>query len=145
MRVVLDANVLVSALIRPIGPPGRVVDRVMREEGFGLVASPAMLDELRRALQYPRVRKYLPLSEAEIDLWVDALQAIAIVVEGRPSRRVIAADPADDIYLFAAVDGLADYIVTGDRHLLDLAGYEGIPIVTPRTFLDSLPARRRER
>ena len=137
MRVVLDANVLVRALIRPKGPPGQILDRLLRGEDFGLVASPAMLDELRGALHYPRVRKYLPLTQDETDLWVDALQAIAVVVEGRPSRRVIAADPGDDIYLFAAVDGLADYIVSGDRHLLDLGEFEGIPIVTPRVFLDS--------
>ena len=135
MRVVLDANVLVSALIRPKGPPGRIVERLLSGEDIGLVASPATLDELRRALRYPRVRKYLPLTEDEAELWVDALQAIAIVVEGRPARAAIAADPADDIYLFAAVDGLADFIVSGDRHLLELEYYEGIPIVTPRALL----------
>jgi uncharacterized protein len=140
VRVVLDANGLVSALIRPKGPPGRILERLLRDEDFELVVSLSMLEELRRALHYPKVRKYLPLTVDEVDLWADALQAITIVVEGRPSRRVIAADPADDIYLFAALDGLADYVVSGDRHLLDLGEFEGIPIVTPRTLLARLPS-----
>ncbi len=138
MRVVLDTNILVSALIRPQGPPGQVLDPVFRGTDLRLVASLATLEELRRTLGYPRVRKYLAMTPEETELWVDALQAIAIVVEDRAIAPVVAADPADDIYLAAAAEGLADYIVSGDRHLLDLFVYEGIPIVTPRRFLDSL-------
>ena len=138
MRVVLDTNVLVSALIRPQGPPGQVLDRVFRGTNLRLVASPATLQELRRTLGYRRLRKYLAMTSEGTELWVDALQAIAIVVEDRAIAPVIAADPADDIYLATAAEGLADYIVSGDRHLLDLFAYEGIPIVTPRRFLDSL-------
>jgi uncharacterized protein len=138
VRVVLDANVFVSALIRPEGPPGRILVRVIREGAFELVASPATLEELRRTLRYPKVRKSLRLTDEELDLWVDALRAIALVVEGRVSRHVVQADPADDIYIAAAAEGLADYIVSGDRHLLDLGEHEGIRIVTPREFLDLL-------
>ena len=138
MRAVLDANVLVSGLIRPEGPPGRLLVRLLRDSAFELVASPATLDELRRSLRYPRIRKYLRLPEEELDLWVDALGAIAVIVEGKVTRRVVMADPDDDIYIAAATDGLADYIVTGDHHLLDLADHEGIRIVTPRRFLSLL-------
>jgi putative PIN family toxin of toxin-antitoxin system len=138
VRAVLDANVVISGLIRPQGPPGQILVRLLRDAAFELVASPAMLGELRRSLRYPRVRKYLRLSPEELDLWVDALGAVAVVVEGRVSRRVVTADPADDIYIAAANDGLAEYIVSGDRHLLDLVEHEGIRIVTPRRFLSVL-------
>ena len=138
MRAVLDANVVVSGLIRPEGPPGRILVRLLRDGAFELVASPATLDEARRSLHYPKVRKYLRLPEEELDLWVDALGAIATVVEGKVTGQVVKADPADDIYIAAATEGLADYIVSGDRHLLDLAEYGGIRIVTPRTFLSLL-------
>ena len=138
MRAVLDANVVVSGLIRPEGPPGRLLVRLLRDGAFELVASPDTLDEVRRSLRYSRVRKYLRLPEEELDLCVDALGAIAVVVEGKVSRRVVTADPADDIYIAAATDGLADYIVSGDRHLLDLVEHAGIRIVTPRTFLTLL-------
>jgi len=136
VRAVLDANVVVSGLIRPPGPPGRILVRLLADRAFELVASPFTLDELRRTLRYPKVRKYLSLPEPGIDLWVDALGAIAVMVSGKVTRRIVAADPADDIYLAAATDGLADYIVSGDRHLLDLRVHERIPIVTPRAFLD---------
>jgi putative PIN family toxin of toxin-antitoxin system len=131
---------MVSGLIRPEGPPGRLLVRLLDDSAFELVASPATLDELRRSLRYPRVRNYLRLPEDELDLWVDALGAVAVVVDGKVSRRVVTADPGDDIYIAAATDGLADYIVSGDRHLLDLVEHEGIRIVTPRTFLSLLEA-----
>lgn len=115
MRAVLDANVVVSGLIRPEGPPGRLLVRFLRDGAFELVASPATLSELRRSLRYPRVRKYLRLPEEELELWVDGLGAVAVIVEGKVSRRVVTADPTDDIYIAAAVDGLADYIVSGDQ------------------------------
>jgi uncharacterized protein len=138
LRAVLDANVLVSALIRPQGPPGQVLDRLLRDSAFELVASRATLEELRRSLGYPKVKKHLALSDEDLDRWVEALAAIAVLVEGRVSRRVVEADPGDDIYIAAAVEGLAEYIVTGDRHLLDLGDHEGIRLVTPREFLPNL-------
>jgi len=138
VRAVLDANVVISALIRPEGPPGRVLVHLLQDSAFDLVASPATLDELRRSLRYPKVRKHLRLAMHEIDLWVDALGALAVFVRGEVSRRIVAADPADDIYLAAATDGLADYVVSGDRHLLDIRVHEGIPVVTPRAFLNLL-------
>lgn len=142
MRAVLDANVLISALIRPAGPPGRILVHLLRDQVFELVASPASLDELRRSLRYPKVRKYLGLSETEIDLWITALRAVAVLVEGRVSRQIVTADPADDIYLAAATDGLVDYIVSGDRHLLDLGVHEGVRILSPRDFLTILDGLR---
>jgi hypothetical protein len=138
VRAVLDANVVVSALIRPQGPPGQILLHLLRDGAFEPVASPAILEELRRSLRYPKVRKYLALPAEELDLWVDGLRAIAVMVEGRVSRHVVEADPSDDIYIAAASEGLADFIVSGDRHLLDLVAHEGIRIVTPREFLDSL-------
>jgi uncharacterized protein len=138
VRAVLDANVVVSALIRPEGPPGRILLRLLRVQAFELVASTPIFVELRRSLGYGRVQKYLHLSVEELDLFVDALRAIAVLVEGRVSRRVVAADPGDDIYIAAAAEGLAACIVSGDRHLLDLGEHEGIRIMPPREFLDLL-------
>jgi predicted nucleic acid-binding protein len=88
----------------------------------------------------PKLQKYLSLRKAEADLWVDSLAAVAVIVEGEVSRPVVADDPADDIYIGAATDGLADFIVSGDRHLLGLGGHGRIRIVSPRLFLDLLDA-----
>jgi putative PIN family toxin of toxin-antitoxin system len=135
IRAVLDANVVVSALIRPEGPSGRVVDRIVRGAGAHAVASPAILDECRRSLAYPRVRRRLRLSPAEVDAWMDAFTLIADVVPGERSASVVAADPDDDKYFAAAIEGRASFVVSGDRHVLDVGVYEGVRAVTPRDFL----------
>ncbi len=137
-RVVLDANVFVSALIRPVGPPGRILERLVNNEEFVLVVSPAILDETRASLGYSRVRRRIDGSDDEIDAWVSALGVLADVVAGEIELNVVAADPDDDIYVAAALDGRSDYIVTGDRHLLELVEVQGVRIVKPRAFLDTL-------
>ena len=66
----------------------------------------------------------------------------AIIVEGGTDvAGTIPDDPDDEAILACAVDGLADLIVSGDRHLLDLIEFRGIPIVTVRTFLERLDVR----
>lgn len=135
VRAVLDANVLVSALIRPKGPPGQIVVRLLRDRSFTLVTSPAILTEVRRSLAYPRVRKHLIASDEDLDLWVAALGLVGEPVEGRLRIAAVAEDPEDDKYIAAALEGRAQFIVTGDAHLLALTTYEGVRMVTPRVFL----------
>lgn len=138
LRAVLDANVLVSALIRPQGPPGQIVLRLLEDRAFALVTSSAILAEVRRALAYPRVRKHIVASDEELDLWVASLGLIAEPVEGSLRIKAVAEDPEDDKYIAAALEGSAQFIVTGDAHLLALKAYEGVRIVAPRAFLTLL-------
>ncbi|MCI0484611.1 MAG: putative toxin-antitoxin system toxin component, PIN family [candidate division NC10 bacterium] len=138
LRAVLDANVLVSALIRPKGPPGQVVVRLLRDRAFTLVTSPAILTEVRRSLAYPRVRKHLIASDEDLDLWVASLALVGEPVEGILRIGAVAEDPEDDKYIAAALEGRAQFIVTGDAHLLTLKIYEGVRMVTPRVFLGLL-------
>lgn len=143
LRAVLDANVVVSGLIRPEGPAGRILERVARGAGVHAVVSPAILDEYRRSLGYPKVRRHLRVPAPEVSTWVDALALVADIVPGERVVAVVAADPDDDKYLSAALEGRAPYVVSGDRHLLDVGAHEGVRVVTPREFLDLLehPAR----
>jgi putative PIN family toxin of toxin-antitoxin system len=138
LRAVLDANVLASALIRPQGPPGQIVARLLEDQGFTLVISDAIFAELRRCFSYPRVRKYITATDEELDLWVTALGLVADVVEGKVVVSAVSDDPDDNKYLAAALEGRAEFVVSGDAHLLDLHEYEGIRILTPRAFLDLL-------
>lgn len=135
LRAVLDANVLTSALIRPQGPPGQIMALLLKEQAFELIVSDAILAELRGCLTYPRVRKYLTATDAELDLWVTGLGVVADVVTGERVLSVVEADPDDDKYLAAAIEGRADYVVSGDKHLLDIRVYEEIRIIPPRLFL----------
>jgi putative PIN family toxin of toxin-antitoxin system len=138
LRAVLDANVLTSALIRPQGPPGQIVSSLLEEQAFELVVSTEILAELRRCLSYPRVRKHLTATDEELDLWVTALGLLADMVKGVVHIAEITADPDDDKYIAAALEGRAGFVVSGDRHLLELQEYEGVRIVTPRMFLSML-------
>lgn len=141
LRAVLDANVFVSALIRPQGPPGRILASFLEGPAFELVVSVSIFDELRRCLNYPQVRRRIAVTDEELDLWVAALDLIAEPTEGTMEVRGVSEDPDDDQYLAAALEGRAQFIVSGDRHLLDLRTYEGVRIVTPREFLRLLEDR----
>jgi hypothetical protein len=80
----------------------------------------------------------MTVTDEELDLWVTALGLIADSVEGAASLSAVGADPDDNKYLVAALEGRADFVVSGDRHLLDLGEYEGVRIITPRAFLTML-------
>jgi uncharacterized protein len=134
LRAVLDTNVIVSGLISPRGPPGRCLAR-LAAGAFLLVLSPPLIDELRRTLRRPRVRKYLRLSDETLDRLVAQLETLADPVEGRHALEVVLRDPDDAMVLAAALEARADCVVTGDADLLTVGEYEGIPIVSPRAFL----------
>ena len=141
IRVVLDANVLASALINPRGVPGKIIGKLLRDNSFTLIMSIRMRDEIGRCLIYPRVRKRIGLNEREIKAWLNALSMVAEPVEGVLEVRVVKEDPGDDIYVSAALDGRAEFVVSGDRHLLGLKEYEGVRFVNPRNFLEILERR----
>jgi len=129
---------MISALIQPKGASGQIIASLLEEGPFELIVSPAILAEVRRSLSYPKVRKYIKASDEDLELWVASLELIAQPVEGNPRVNAVAEDPDDNKYIEAAVEGLAQFIVSGDRHLLSLKSYQDIRIVTPRVFLDLL-------
>jgi putative PIN family toxin of toxin-antitoxin system len=138
LRAVLDANVIISALIQPKGASGQILTSLVDANSFELIVSSAILAELRRALSYPKVRKYIKFSNQDLDLWVASLELIAQPVDGNIRVHAVAEDPDDNKYIEAAVEGLAQFVVTGDKHLLSLKFYETIRVVTPRVFLGLL-------
>lgn len=133
IRAVLDTNVLVSAVISERGAPWRVL-RAWRRGAFVLVTSPPLLDELQRVLLRPHVARAHKHSEQETVAFAETLRERATVVTPQSHLDVIRDDPADNRVLEAAVAGAVDYIVSGDRHLLVLQEYAGIPIVSPVRF-----------
>jgi uncharacterized protein len=137
LRAVLDANVYVSAALRPEGPPGRIIDRLLRAAAFGLVLSPAIVEEVLRALAYPKVRKAVR-GDVDPALWFEDIVVLADFVTGEGALPGVCEDPDDDKYIAAALGGRASFVVSGDRDLLALKEHEGVRIVTPREFLGLL-------
>lgn len=132
MRVVLDANVLVSAVISTAGPPREIVGAWV-DGRFELLASPALLEELRDVLDRPSFRRWV--SAATAAEFIVGIGEDAVLVDDPPAQQGLTADPDDDYLITLARAAGADYLVSGDRHLLDVADRDP-PVLTPRQFLD---------
>lgn len=141
LRAVLDANVYVSAYIRPEGPPGRIIERFLRDAAFEIVLSAEIVEEVLRALAYPKVRK-LVRTKIEPALWFEDVVVLAQLVPGEHRISGVSNDPDDDKYIAAAVEGRAVLVVSGDPDLVEVGEYEGVRIITPRIFLDLLGSPR---
>jgi putative PIN family toxin of toxin-antitoxin system len=137
LKIVLDSNVFVSALINPRGKPAQILNYVFGNK-IRLFTSPPIIEELERVLSYPKLVKRHGLEKQELKEFVSDLLSIMSLVEGKKALEVIAEDPADNNYLSCALDAKADFIVSGDIHLLNLREYEGIQIITPAQFLKIL-------
>jgi uncharacterized protein len=137
LRAVLDANVYVSALLRPEGPPGQIIERFLRDVAFEVVLSPAIVDEVLRALAYPKVRSLIR-GGASPQLWFEDIIVLADLLTDAHQPLGVCADPDDDKYIAAAIEGRAAFVVTGDRQLLALIEHDGVRIISPRAFLDVL-------
>jgi putative PIN family toxin of toxin-antitoxin system len=129
LRAVLDANVIISGLLSPAGAPARVL-AAWREGAFELIVSSKLLAELQRALSYPRLREHIDRQDS--DALLDWLARFATVAEDPGHVPVRSADAADD-YLIALAAGNDALLVSGDKHLLDLA--DELPILPPARFL----------
>ena len=131
MRVVLDTNILFSALISPHGTSD-VIYRAWRSARFEVVTSRAQLDEIRRASRYPKLQAIL--QPVKVGAMVNNLQR-AVILENLTIS--IEGDDSDDAFLLAmAMAGNADYLVTGGRRagLLQRGHIERTRIITPAAF-----------
>lgn len=134
IRIVLDTNLFVSALLKPGSNPD-IILHLVKDEKVLLLMSDSICHEISRVLTYPKIRKRLTVSDEELKFFVQLLGAVAIITPGTLNLPPIDADPDDTKYLVCAVEGHADYIVSGDHHLTDLVMYRGIRIVTPVDFI----------
>jgi hypothetical protein len=137
IRVVLDTNVFVSALLTPDSPPAGIL-KLALEGQLRLVISPGIVREIGLVFQYPRVKKSLKkhhLTEEEVADAILKILKLATITPGADIAKGVSPDPADDMVLSCALEGRADFIISGDRHLTVLDAYEGIRIVTPAIFL----------
>ena len=134
MRVVVDTNILVSALLSARSLPAELIE-LWRESRFDLLTSTEQVDELKRVTRYPKIRERL--SPTLAGRLINKLRDVAVLVSDLPEVTACA-DPYDN-YLLAMIEaGRADCLVTGDkRDLLGMVRYEGGRIVTVRTFLTS--------
>ena len=137
-RVVLDTNVLVSGVLSAQGAPGKIL-ALARSKELDLLFSRQTLAEAFRVLDEPRLQAYLKkrsLSSDQAKNFIKRLARFSVITPGKLGIPPVEADPSDTMFLVCAVEGQADFIVSGDHHLTDLGSYEGIPIVAPARFLE---------
>ena len=131
MRVVLDTNTLVSALLSPHGPPRRLLDDA-RAQVFELCSSPVLMAELLDVVSREKFAQRLAAAGLTPLGIVGEIRRLATMATPTDVPRVVADDADDDHVLACALAAQADLIVSGDKHLLKLGGqYQGIAIVTP--------------
>jgi putative PIN family toxin of toxin-antitoxin system len=131
MRVVLDTNILVSALIAPAGKPAAIVDAWL-DGKLTLLTCGTHVDELRATLQKPRVAELVKPHRA--GRLVNQVRKLAEDIDPLP-RVERSPDPTDDFLLALAEAGEADYLVTGDKSgLLALGCHKATRIVSAREF-----------
>jgi len=132
MRVVLDTNVLVSALLIETSLPAQLITP-WRRGRFDLLTADLQLEELMRVTRYPKISARLKAALA--GRLINDLRELAVLIDSLPPVEV-SPDPDDNDVLSIAFGGAADYLVTGDKpHLLALARHEGTQIVSVRDFI----------
>ena len=134
MRAVLDPNILISALLSRGGAPAQIVARWLAGE-LELVVSESLLAEPERAPTDPKLRARIAAGDAAA--FVTLLRTAAELAPDRLNAPHRLPDPGDD-YLLTLAESAHALLVSGDQHLLGLAGR--LPIHTPRAFLELLDA-----
>ena len=138
MRVILDINVLIAALISRYSPP-ETIYRAWRSGRFELVTSRLQLDELRRISRYPKLKAILP--NHRIGTMINNLDR-AIVLDHLPELPdgAEASDPDDDFLLATVLASDVDFVVTGDRNagLLQRGSFQRARILNPGAFCAEL-------
>ena len=132
IRATLDTNVYLSAFLFQNGATADVW-RFAEAGRYTVIISPFIVREFMEKL-----REKFQISDAEQETIKRKVARVAEIVQPKTVRAVIADDPDDDHILACAVEGGADIIVSGNKHLLRLKEYEGIPIVRPMDFLRTL-------
>jgi putative PIN family toxin of toxin-antitoxin system len=129
VRIVLDTNVLISAVLFN-GPPRAILELVIGGS-VDCSLSLAILDELRNVLVRP---KFSFSSEQALQV-IEELHAVCDIVDPSIRINVVTADPKDNMILECALESNAGIIVSGDQHLLDIEEFKGVQIVSPADYL----------
>jgi putative PIN family toxin of toxin-antitoxin system len=136
IRVVFDTNVIISGCLWSGAP--RQALYAAYEGNAKLLISEAMVDELKDVLGRPKFAKRLELLKKSAEQVLTEHLRFTDVIEVQSIPATILADPDDDQVLACALSGNADFIVTGDVHLLDLESHKNIPIISVNTFLERI-------
>ena len=135
IRAVVDTNVLISALISKKPSPPLNIYNLLKSADFLLITSPAILEELEEVINRKTIIKLHKRSQQQIDEILQEIAETSYIVPGMISVEAVKKDPDDDKFIAVAIEGKADYIVSGDKPLLNIKEYMGIKIISPKDFM----------
>jgi len=138
-RVVIDTNVVVSAAISTDGNPALIFEMLIMED-IKNYATREIIDEIKEVVQRPRIAKRVSLVEQEFI--IDTFEKFSEKIVSGVKFEEIKDDPDDNKFLECAVSASADFIISGDSHLLNLKEFRGIKIVNPAEFVKLMTRAR---
>jgi putative PIN family toxin of toxin-antitoxin system len=137
LKVVIDTSVMVSVAF-PKGELTKELRDMIADEVFTLVTSREIMAELYRVLHYPRILRQFNPSKEDIDEFIGMIMEHALLTKGDYDLHKITDDPTDDMFLAAALEAKADFIVSRDPHLRNLKQFHGIKIVNVKEFVEKI-------
>ena len=132
MNVVLDTNVFISGIFWKGNFCSQIID-AWRKGKFTLVSSISIIEELTEILKDFKIQ----MPDDMIEEWKNMIIENSIIIETKNKINIIE-HTSDNKFLEVAVEADAEYIISQDKHLLDLKGYKGIKILSPEDFLKVL-------
>ncbi len=136
-RLVVDTNIIVSGLMTTATPPAQILDAIHKKKAILLVSDEIVVEYLR-VFDYPHIRKYKKITDEAVrdltSLFIEKAERIEVFSPIQKSK-----DPDDDKFLSMAVEGKANFLITGNKaDLLSLKEIEHIPIITARQAVEKL-------
>jgi uncharacterized protein len=135
MKVVLDTNILIQSVISSQGRANQILN-ILRRGEFEFIVSEAVLQEYSTVLTYPRIQALTKKTDSYITEFIQDLRDFATIVHPKMTLTIVENDPTDNKFFECAVAGRADYIVSSNKHLLDIGEYRRVRVVTPEFFRD---------
>lgn len=132
LRIVLDTNVIISAILFG-GIPRSILDMLISGKHDFFLSMP-IIEEIREVLNRPKFE----FDNERILLLIEELHSLCIIVKPTRSINFIIDDPADNKILECAIEANAEIIVSGDSHLFSIGSYKGIKILSPRQFISTI-------
>ncbi len=140
IRAVLDTNILVSALITKKPSAPFQIYKAFTAQKFLLITSPSILAEVEDVINREKIIELHKRTSQERQIIIEQLLTLSYVTleKIKIEKIIIERDPKDDKFIYAALEGHAEYIITGDDDLLSQKAYENIKILSPNDFLEVL-------
>lgn len=139
-RVVLDTNLFISSLLKFPSIPSQIV-QLLREQKYLSTTSQEILLEVQEVLNRQDIMSLTGMSRKNVDSFMIDLKKFSVITPEILLVQVVKDDPKDNKFVSCAIEGNADFIVSGDNHLLNLKEYQGIKILTPKEFLEHLKSK----